>query len=77
MRPVYWSWGAHTALAEAEIEYHDKVSTAIDVRFAAERSGRGASRIGSSGETPPTRAADVYGRHLDDHAVDDSRATSR
>ena len=33
VRPVYWSWGAHTALAEAEIEYHDKVSTAIDVRF--------------------------------------------
>lgn len=34
-KPVYWSWGAHSAIAEAEIEYHDKVSTAIDVRFAA------------------------------------------
>jgi len=33
-RPVYWSWGAHSALAEAEVEYEDKVSTAIDVRFA-------------------------------------------
>jgi len=33
-RPVYWSWGAHSALAEAEIEYEEKVSTAIDVRFA-------------------------------------------
>ena len=35
VKPVYWSWGAHTAMAEAEIEYHDKVSTAIDVRFRA------------------------------------------
>ena len=35
VKPVYWSWGAHTAMAEAEIEYADKVSTAIDVRFAA------------------------------------------
>ncbi|MFK7891064.1 MAG: isoleucine--tRNA ligase [Granulosicoccus sp.] len=33
-KPVYWSWGAHSAVAEAEIEYEDKVSTAIDVRFA-------------------------------------------
>ena len=33
-KPVYWSWGAHSALAEAEVEYEDKVSTAIDVRFA-------------------------------------------
>lgn len=33
-KPVYWSWGAHSAMAEAEIEYEDKTSTAIDVRFA-------------------------------------------
>ncbi|MBX2880874.1 MAG: isoleucine--tRNA ligase [Granulosicoccus sp.] len=33
-KPVYWSWGAHSAVAEAEIEYEDKKSTAIDVRFA-------------------------------------------
>ena len=39
VKPVYWSWGAHTAMAEAEIEYHDKVSTAIDVRFAAKDEG--------------------------------------
>ena len=35
VKPVNWSWGAHTAVAEAEVEYHDKHSTAIDVRFAA------------------------------------------
>ena len=34
VKPVYWSWGAHSAMAEAEIEYEDKTSTAIDVRFA-------------------------------------------
>ncbi len=33
-KPVYWSWGAHSAVAEAEIEYENKTSTAIDVRFA-------------------------------------------
>lgn len=33
-KPVYWSWGAHSAMAEAEIEYEDKTSTAIDVRFS-------------------------------------------
>jgi len=34
-RPVYWSVGARSALAEAEVEYKDKKSTSIDVRFNA------------------------------------------
>ncbi|ERJ13614.1 isoleucine--tRNA ligase [Haloplasma contractile] len=33
LRPVYWSWSSETALAEAEIEYHDKKSPAIYVAF--------------------------------------------
>lgn len=33
-RPVLWSYGAGTALAEAEVEYKDKVSPAVYVRFA-------------------------------------------
>ena len=33
VKPVHWSWGAHSAMAEAEIEYEEKTSTAIDVRF--------------------------------------------
>ncbi len=33
VKPVHWSWGAHSAMAEAEIEYDEKTSTAIDVRF--------------------------------------------
>ncbi|WP_444994391.1 isoleucine--tRNA ligase [Aliikangiella sp. IMCC44359] len=32
-KPVYWSVVGGSALAEAEIEYHDKVSTSIDVRY--------------------------------------------
>ena len=33
-KPVYWSVGGHSALAEAEVEYEDKRSLAVDVRFA-------------------------------------------
>ena len=37
-KPVYWSVVGASALAEAEVEYHDKQSSAIDVRFSvAER----------------------------------------
>ncbi len=34
-KPVYWSIGARSALAEAEVEYHDKTSTSVDVRFSS------------------------------------------
>src|SRR5438876_10375454 len=33
-KPVYWSIPARTALAEAEVEYHDHVSQSIYVKFA-------------------------------------------
>lgn len=33
-KPVLWSSGAHTALAEAEVEYKDKVSPSVYVAFA-------------------------------------------
>ena len=35
-KPVHWSWAAQTALAEAEIEYEDKVSPSIYVAFKLE-----------------------------------------
>ena len=35
-RPVLWSYGAGTALAEAEVEYKEKTSPAIFVTFKAE-----------------------------------------
>ncbi|HBA35949.1 MAG TPA: isoleucine--tRNA ligase, partial [Gammaproteobacteria bacterium] len=45
VKPVYWSVGARTALAEAEVEYADKVSLAIDVRFAVADESDFLSRI--------------------------------
>ncbi len=36
-RPVYWCASCETALAEAEVEYHDKKDRAIFVRFDAEQ----------------------------------------
>ncbi len=35
-KPVYWSVVGGSALAEAEVEYHDKQSNAIDVSYPAE-----------------------------------------
>jgi isoleucyl-tRNA synthetase len=35
-KPVHWSTGAQTALAEAEVEYQEKTSPAVAVRFALE-----------------------------------------
>ncbi len=32
-KPVQWSYGAHTALAEAEVEYKEKTSPSVFVRF--------------------------------------------
>jgi isoleucyl-tRNA synthetase len=32
-KPVYWSWAAQSALAEAEVEYEDKVSPSVYVAF--------------------------------------------
>ncbi len=36
LRPVYWSTGCQTALAEAEVEYQDRTDVSVYVRFALE-----------------------------------------
>jgi isoleucyl-tRNA synthetase len=41
-KPVLWSVVERTALAEAELEYHDHTSTTIYVRFPVERPARAA-----------------------------------
>ncbi|MCB1616951.1 MAG: class I tRNA ligase family protein, partial [Pseudomonadales bacterium] len=52
-KPVYWSVVGGSALAEAEVEYKEKTSTAIDVRFdAADPSDFLAAFDGVSGEGP-------------------------
>jgi isoleucyl-tRNA synthetase len=43
-KPVLWSTGAQTALAEAEVEYQEKTSPAIFVKFAVD--GAEATRLG-------------------------------
>ncbi|MFP4286821.1 MAG: isoleucine--tRNA ligase [Candidatus Izemoplasmataceae bacterium] len=40
LKPVFWSPSSETALAEAEIEYHDKKSPSIYVKFDAVDKGR-------------------------------------
>jgi isoleucyl-tRNA synthetase len=47
-RPVLWSYGAGTALAEAEVEYKDKVSPAVYVSFALTGNGTHAELKGAS-----------------------------
>ena len=36
-KPVHWCTDCGSALAEAEVEYEDKTSPAIDVRFSRAR----------------------------------------
>ncbi len=46
LRPVHWCFECASALAEAEVEYKDKTSTALDVLFSADAGELGA-RIGA------------------------------
>jgi isoleucyl-tRNA synthetase len=43
LKPVFWSTGCRTALAEAEIEYENRNDTAIFVRFPLKEGGEGAA----------------------------------
>lgn len=45
-KPVYWSVVGGSALAEAEVEYHDKTSNAIDVKFPVADIDDFAKRVG-------------------------------
>jgi len=46
VKPVYWCFDCGSALAEAEIEYQDKVSPAIDVAYAARENKAVAAAFG-------------------------------
>ncbi len=46
LMPVYWCPACGSALAEAEVEYQDKISPAIDVKFAINDAPDFAQRIG-------------------------------
>ena len=51
-KPVYWSVGGASALAEAEVEYEDKRSHAIDIRFRALDEGEFGRRCHATGSGP-------------------------
>ncbi|HXN14732.1 MAG TPA: isoleucine--tRNA ligase [Usitatibacter sp.] len=57
LKPVNWCIDCHSALAEAEVEYEDKTSPAIDVAFEAADAGAIARAFALS--VVPTRAAAV------------------
>ena len=46
VKPVYWCFDCGSALAEAEIEYQDKVSPAVDVAYTARENKRIAGAFG-------------------------------
>ncbi len=59
-RPVYWCLDCESALAEAEVEYHDKASTEVDVGFAAADPAALAHRFGfeaGAGDAPAAAVA--------------------
>ena len=47
VKPVYWCFDCGSALAEAEIEYQDKTSPAVDVAYAARNSQQVSRAFGS------------------------------
>ncbi len=58
LKPVHWCLDCRSALAEAEVEYEDKTSPAIDVRFAVKDAADLARRFGLTA-TPSATASVV------------------
>lgn len=52
-KPVYWSVVGGSALAEAEVEYHDKTSTQVDVAYPAINSSEVLDRFGVKSDLTP------------------------
>ncbi|EDY87117.1 isoleucyl-tRNA synthetase [gamma proteobacterium HTCC5015] len=51
-KPVHWCMDCGSALAEAEVEYHDKTSSQIDVAFNAVDPVDAHQRFGATGDKP-------------------------
>jgi len=58
-KPVHWCLDCGSALAEAEVEYLDKTSTAIDVRFDLVDPGEFYARLARGGKAVPADALAV------------------
>ncbi|MFZ5492087.1 MAG: isoleucine--tRNA ligase [Pseudomonadota bacterium] len=52
-RPVHWCLDCRSALAEAEVDYQDKTSPAIDVRFAVHDRARVLAAFGAADDGRP------------------------
>ncbi len=52
-RPVHWCLDCRSALAEAEVDYQDKTSPAIDVRFAVEDRDKALAAFGAPDDGRP------------------------
>jgi isoleucyl-tRNA synthetase len=59
-KPVHWCLDCRSALAEAEVEYKDKTSTAIDVRFAVVEVGDLLNRMGLASVDLPSAAVPIW-----------------
>jgi len=71
-KPVMWSVVERTALAEAEVEYHDRTSTTVMACFPVKAAGRAPSLLGTTvviwTTTPwtlPGNRAIAYGKGID------------
>jgi isoleucyl-tRNA synthetase len=58
-KPVHWCLDCRSALAEAEVEYEERVSPAIDVRFRVVDPAELCRRFGIAGELPRLAASVV------------------
>jgi isoleucyl-tRNA synthetase len=59
VKPVHWCLDCRSALAEAEVEYEERTSPAIDVAFRVVSNSDLAARLGLGPEELGTAAADV------------------
>jgi isoleucyl-tRNA synthetase len=59
-KPVYWCLDCRSALAEAEVEYEDKTSPAIDVAFRVADGADLARRIGAAADAMPDAAVVIW-----------------
>ncbi len=60
LKPVHWCLDCRSALAEAEVEYEDRVSPAIDVRFAVKDVADLAKRFGVTGPLPAPASVVIW-----------------
>ncbi len=68
-KPVHWCLDCRSSLAEAEVEYEERNSPAVDVRFAIVDAHDAARRFGLTSDD----LASACGRDLDHDAVDTAR----